>query len=131
MTVGYVYVFRSARGPLKVGHTTRHPARRAAELSRVSGYRAFAPFELVDYVAVPDAHRVETEVHRILRRHRIRLSITGRRELFRCDLATAGATIRWVAAGPRPVRKRRRGRARWVALAIAAVVVWWLLAGAP
>ena len=103
-TPGWVYVLTNAAMPdlVKIGMTGRNPATRAAELTAATGVPA--PFVIAWSRAVSDCAAVEASVHRLLDNRRV----SGNREFFRCDVATArqvieaaaGALLRpwWVSA---------------------------------
>ena len=116
LSAGWVYVLTNASMPglVKIGLTTRNPQARAAELASATGVPT--PFVIAWCHAVTDCAAVESAVHRMLDDRRV----SGRREFFKCDVATARQVIT-TAAGARlgrrfrvPVRriarkKRRRG----------------------
>jgi hypothetical protein len=133
---GWVYVLThpawEGRGLVKIGKTTQDPARRAAQITSVSGL--LAPCSVAWCAWVSDLDRVETAAHRILDRHRAR----QRRELFHVDVETAkqailsADSVRFSAVSVR--RRLRRSRTypqmeRYLAilLAAAAVVAWRML----
>jgi IS5 family transposase len=88
--------------------TSRDPARRAAEITAVSGL--IAPCRVAYCCRVEDRRAVETAVKAALGGKRVR----GRRELFRCDVDTARRAIEAAACRSRPVPLPRRARhARW------------------
>ena len=116
---GWVYVLTNPAMPglVKIGLTTRTPKERAAELSGASGVPL--PYAVAWARAVSDCAYVEKAVHRMLDDRRV----SGKREAFRCDVATARQVIeaaagaklgrRWLTLPPRkPSRKRGQGRGR-------------------
>ena len=104
---GIVYVLASYRpNVVKVGHTHRTVAGRIVSLCSTSGYRAFGPYTVVLALRVPDARLVERLAHMRLARFRMRLTITGRREMFGCSPDVAVAAVHWAApANPCPSRR--------------------------
>jgi hypothetical protein len=115
---GWVYILTNPHMPglVKVGMTTRTPTDRLAELTAASGVPA--PFKLEWCRAVSNCAAVERSVHRMLDDRRV----SGRREFFRCDVATArqvveasagallGRRYRVTASRPRKGRQWGRGR---------------------
>lgn len=113
---GWIYVLTNEAMPgiVKIGLTTRNPKDRAGELSSSSGVPL--PFVVAWARAVSDCAAVESSVHRMLHDRRV----SGRREAFRCDVATARQVIEAAAGGylgrpyrPKPCKRsrtRRRGR---------------------
>ena len=106
---GWVYVLTHSAwdgiGLVKIGMTGRDPTERAAEITSVSGL--VAPCRVAWCAWVSDRAAVESTVKRRLATQRV----TGRRELFRTDVATARAAIEAAAcekvAVPPFHRKRR------------------------
>jgi hypothetical protein len=88
----------SRPGVVKIGCTSGCPRARLDQVSRVSGYRAFAPFQLVGAFPTENARAAEARAHLRLRQHRIRLSRTGRRELFDIDTMRAVDVARMEAS---------------------------------
>lgn len=80
MAQGYIYILVNSEMPdcVKVGRTTRHPTRRASELS---GTAAPVPFRVVRYWKVKDEVKAEQDAHHVLSQTRVR----QRREFFRLD----------------------------------------------
>ncbi len=112
---GWVYILTNEAMPglVKIGLTTRTPKERAAELSSSSGVPL--PYAVVWARAVSDCAYVEQVVHRMLDDRRV----NGKRESFRCDVATARQVIEAGAGsmlGRRyhssPARPGSRGKGR-------------------
>jgi hypothetical protein len=98
----------SSIGLVKIGMTSRDPAKRAAEITSVSGL--IAPCRVAYCCQVADRRAVENAVKAALGGKRVR----GRRELFRCDVAAARAAIEAASCHTRAVPVPRRvGRPRW------------------
>lgn len=93
--LGWVYVLTNPSfrdGIIKIGFTNKPtPQERAQELSKHTGVPT--EFIVVYAVKVPNAHSVETQVHRILQDKRAR----DNREFFDCTVAQAVQTIQSVA----------------------------------
>nr|WP_250807776.1 GIY-YIG nuclease family protein [Neorhizobium tomejilense] len=94
---GYVYLLSnpSMPGLVKIGRTTRDPARRAGELTAASGVPT--PFYLEGFIKTDDAVRTEAEIHRRMGADRV----NRRREFFRADPAEALKIARTVAGTER------------------------------
>jgi hypothetical protein len=114
-STGWVYILTNPAMPglVKIGLTTRTPTLRAAELSAATGVPL--PYEVAWARAVSDCPTVESAVHRMLDDRRV----NGRRESFRCDVATARRVIEAAAGAklgraykPAPVRRRSRRKGR-------------------
>ena len=114
---GWVYILTNPAlpGMVKVGLTTRSLTERAGELTAASGVPL--PFVVAWGRAVTDCAFVEKAVHRMLDDRRV----SGKREFFRCDVATARQVIEAAAgaklgrvyrAGPARPSARRKGRRR-------------------
>lgn len=136
---GSVYVLTNPAMPglVKVGCTGRTPEIRAAELTASTGVPA--PFVVAWAAEVTDHARVESLVHAGLQRYRS----NNAREFFRCDVATARASIEKMAGAwlrpwwwkllhplPRPKRlsngwrrSRRRGSADGLIVLAVLVVI--------
>ena len=96
-------------GVVKIGMTGRDPAARAAEITSVSGL--VAPCRVAWCAWVSDRAAVESTVKTMLAAKRV----TGRRELFRADVATARAAIEAATCQKVTVPLVRRKRPpRWV-----------------
>lgn len=82
-SIGFVYVLRNDYMPdvYKIGCTERSPHARAAELSRFTGVPY--PFEVVCFIEVEDFQRVESNLHKWCKEHRI----SAGREFFKGGLA--------------------------------------------
>ena len=114
---GWVYILTNPAMPglVKIGLTTRSLTERAAELTAATGVPV--PFVVAWGRAVSDCAAVEGTVHRMLDDRRV----SGKREFFRCDVATARQVIE-AGAGDKLGRsyrpsstrspQRRRGRRR-------------------
>lgn len=102
----------SMPGMVKIGRTSRHPEKRAGELTSASGVPT--PFRLEGYVRSPDALRTEAAVHRLIGGNRV----NTRREFFRIEPARALLIIRRVASDERLVlRKPLKAASRsWMVL---------------
>ena len=98
-------------GMVKIGMTARDPAARAAEITSVS--ELVAPCRVAWCAWVSDRAAVESAVKHMLGAKRV----TGRRELFRTDVATARAAIEAAACqkvtAPLIRRKRQQQRVRY------------------
>jgi hypothetical protein len=113
-TPGWVYILTNPAlpGMVKVGLTTRSLTERAAELTAASGVPL--PFVVAWGRAVTDCAYVEKAVHRMLDDRRV----SGKREFFRCDVATARQVIEAAAGAklgrylPPAPRKAGRGKGR-------------------
>jgi hypothetical protein len=114
-STGWVYILTNPAMPglVKIGLTTRTPTLRAAELSGATGVPL--PYEVAWARAVSDCAFIEGVVHRMLDDRRI----NGKRESFRCDVATARQVIETAVGGklgraykPAPVRRRSRRKGR-------------------
>lgn len=125
---GWVYILTNPAMPglIKIGLTTRNPSARAAELGGSTGVPA--AFAVAWCRAVSDCEAVEATVHRMMGDKRV----SGRREFFRCDVATARQVIEAAAGAqlgrsltprPRHAPARRRGKRRRDADRIAALLV--------
>lgn len=113
---GWVYILTnpSMPGLVKVGLTTRALDARAAELTAATGVPT--PFVVAWGRAVSDCAYVEAAVHRMLDDRRV----SGKREFFRCDVATARLVIEAAAgselgrhyqkAGDRDGRRQQRAK---------------------
>ena len=114
-TSGWCYVLTHPAwdriGMVKIGMTGRDPAARAAEITSVSGL--VAPCRVAWCVWVSDRAAVESAVKRRLAARRV----TGRRALFRTDVATARAAIEAAACekviAPLIRRPRQRSLVRF------------------
>ncbi len=112
---GWVYILTNPAlpGMVKVGLTTRNLAARAAELASSSGVPL--PFAVTWARAVTDCAMVERAVRRMLDDKRV----SGKREFFRVDVATARQVIEAAAGSalgrrykPRPAALKRSGKRR-------------------
>lgn len=146
-TSGWVYVLRSEPHPhvCKIGRSSHNADRRAREIAGEPGYEAFAPFEAIWALAVPDMERVELGVHRMLHHRRLRRGRGAARELFVVTPSEARAVVEAVAASasaaasplPSPLvrratTRRSRGRpSRPLRLALAAAALAILFAWPP
>ena len=112
---GWVYILTNPAMPglVKIGLTTRNPSARSAELTAATGVPL--PFVIAWSRAVSDCAYVESAVHRMLDDRRV----SGKREFFRCNVATARQVIE-AAAGvklgrhwrsrPKAARRAWKGR---------------------
>ncbi|MGD9916721.1 MAG: GIY-YIG nuclease family protein [Paenirhodobacter sp.] len=89
MTAGYVYALRSDHCPLvKVGRSNTLPYRRLRELNTSENYGPLGPWEIISFLEVVDAVKVETFLHRSIR-EKNSAEFPGCKELF--ELAPASA----------------------------------------
>lgn len=86
---GFIYFLsnQSMDGIVKVGHTTKHPRLRAAEISSATGCPK--PFDVLAYFGCWEPHRVELEIHRELDLVRVNQA----REFFKIDYLRIGQLI--------------------------------------
>ena len=146
MTIGSIYVAVSESFPAdsKIGFTLRPVPERMAELQRQ--YRTRHPFRAFNCMLVKHPRRVEWWAHRHLAQYR-----NPRTELFECAPAMAWGAVLWAidkvieeerrnpqVFRPRPERAPQRWRRarlsyqEWlVAIAFAAPLIAWLVAGRP
>jgi hypothetical protein len=108
---GWLYVLRHPAwekiGIVKIGMTSRHPAKRAAEITSVSGL--IAPCTVAFCVWVRDRRSAELEVKRRLQRFRVR----RRRELFRVSPEFAAQVVGSLGRESGPVVRRPKRRRPW------------------
>lgn len=86
---GFVYFLTnpSMEGIVKIGHTTKHPNLRAAEISRATGCPQ--PFDLLAYFGCWQPQQAEFDIHRKFDAVRVNEA----REFFRVDYRSIAKTI--------------------------------------
>lgn len=89
LSKGYVYILTNPAMPgmVKIGRTERDPDQRSEEISKATGVPM--PFEIYNWVFVPDCHQVEAEIHAALDDCRVNAD----REFFRIDPMIADAML--------------------------------------